>query len=282
MNAQSLNRTANKIMNSLIPASSNVRSNMNVFGSNNSNSNSNGWLYSGIIMVVVVLIFVGIFYYFQDSITNIYREMSDTVNGYFQTPAPPAPEAGTKDVSGSQPPLEANPLEQANDPSSIASTIEKILPGGPTEVFNVASNKFTYYDAEPLCKALGAELATYDQVKTAWSKGADWCNYGWIKGQMAVYPTSEDTYKKLQGGPEDQQLACGRPGVNGGFFDNPELRYGVNCYGSKPAQSKHDEALAASATPISPDALEFDKKVVKFKSEADTMGIMPFNGKKWA
>ena len=279
MNAQSLNRTANKFMNSLIPVSSNIRSNMNIFASN-TNSN-NGSMYAVIVLVVLVLVFVGFFYYFQDSIANIYREVRDTVTGYFETSPPPAPE---QDASGSQPPsdsLREMPSEGAN-PNSVASTIEKILPGGPTEVFNVSSNKFTYYDAEPLCKALGAELATYDQVKAAWSKGADWCNYGWIKGQMAVYPTSEETYKKLQGGPEDQQLACGRPGVNGGFFDNPELRYGVNCYGSKPAQSKHDEARAASATPMSPDALEFDKKVVQFKSEADTMGIMPFNGKTWA
>ena len=278
MNAQSLNRNANKFMNSLIPVSSNARSNTNVFGSN---SNNSGSLHAGIIVVVLVLIFVGIFYYFQDSIANIYREVSDTISGYFQTaPPPPAPQ---QDASGSQPPSgssEGNDLGANSNP--VVSTLEKILPGGPSEVFNVSSNKFTYYDAEPLCKALGAELATYDQVKAAWSKGADWCNYGWIKGQMAVYPTSEETYKKLQGGPEDQQLACGRPGVNGGFFDNPELRYGVNCYGSKPPQSKHDEARAALATPISPDALEFDKKVVQFKSEADTMGIMPFNGKSWA
>jgi hypothetical protein len=35
------------------------------------------------------------------------------------------------------------------------------------------------------------------------------------------------------------------------------------------------------ATPTSPDALEFDKKVAEFKAEADTIGIMPFNANKW-
>ena len=161
-------------------------------------------------------------------------------------------------------------------------TAEKILPGsGASQVFNISSNKYTYYDAEPLCKALGAELATYDQVKDAWSKGADWCNYGWIKGQMAVYPTSDDSFNKLQKGPAEQHLACGRPGVNGGYFDNPELRYGVTCYGSKPSKENHDVMNGVTATPTSPDALEFDKKVAEYKLDADTIGIMPFNSNKW-
>jgi hypothetical protein len=164
-------------------------------------------------------------------------------------------------------------------------SVEKILPGsastGASQVFNVSSNKYTYYDAEPLCKALGAELATYDQVKEAWSKGADWCNYGWIKGQMAVYPTSDESFNKLQKGPAEQQLACGRPGVNGGYFDNPELRYGVTCYGSKPSKENHDVMNGVTATPTSPDALEFDKKVAEYKLDAHTIGIMPFNTNKW-
>jgi hypothetical protein len=146
----------------------------------------------------------------------------------------------------------------------------------------VSSNKFTFYDAEPLCKALGAELATYDQVKEAWNKGADWCNYGWVKGQMAVYPTSDETYAKLQAGPEEQRMACGRPGINGGYFDNPELRFGVTCVGQKPVQSKHDEREVAKGAPLSPEALAFDKKVNQYKTQSDTIGILPFNTNKWS
>jgi hypothetical protein len=160
--------------------------------------------------------------------------------------------------------------------------VEKVLPGGGSEVFSVSSNRYTYYDAEPLCKALGAELATYDQVKDAWNKGADWCNYGWVKGQMAVYPTQKETWEKLQSGPEEQRMACGNPGLNGGFFDNPELRYGVNCYGSKPSQSKHDATQVAKGTPLSPGALEFDKKVSMYRSQADNIGVLPFNNNKWS
>jgi hypothetical protein len=35
------------------------------------------------------------------------------------------------------------------------------------------------------------------------------------------------------------------------------------------------------ATPVSPDALAFDKKVAQFKTEADSVGILPFNTKAW-
>jgi hypothetical protein len=162
------------------------------------------------------------------------------------------------------------------------SLIERVMPGRK-EVFNVSQNRFTFYDAEPLCKALGSELATYEQVKEAWDKGGDWCNYGWVKGQVAVYPTQATTWEKLQNGPADQRGACGRPGVNGGHFDNPELRFGVNCYGVKPAQSQHDanEIAKRDGQPLTPGAIEFDKKVAQYRSEADHVGLLPFNENSW-
>ncbi len=114
-------------------------------------------------------------------------------------------------------------------------------------------------------------------MKDAWKKGADWCNYGWVKGQMAVYPTSDETFAKLQGGPEEQRMTCGTPGVNGGYFDNPELRFGVNCYGKRPAQKQLDASELSKNAPVSPDALAFDKKVNQYKSEIDTIPVSPFN-----
>ena len=179
-------------------------------------------------------------------------------------------------------PQTVTPAQERLPQPTQTSIVEKILPSTKNEVFNVAQNKFTYYDAEPLCNALGAELATYEQVKNAWENGADWCNYGWVKGQMAVYPTQKDTYEKLQAGPEDQRMACGNPGLNGGFFDNPEMKFGVNCYGQKPSQSAHDANAVAKGTPQSPDALQFDKKVAHYKSEADNIGVMPFSTNKWS
>ena len=283
--------TNTRLLNSLMPqksAMTNIRS-ASASASAAVNANTFAGMSGFLIFIVSILVFVGILYFYKDQVQAAWDSASSTIMGYF------------KNSSGSDEPSEPSVLqpqdsevhtnvtnaspqqgESGEPPSpSALSIVEKVLPGGGKEIFNISSNKYTYYDAEPLCKALGAELATYDQVKDAWSKGADWCNYGWIKGQMAVYPTSDDTYQKLQGGPAEQRLACGRPGINGGHFDNPELRFGATCYGTKPPQSKHDEERAAMATPVSPDALAFDKKVAQFKTEADSIGILPFNTKSW-
>lgn len=166
---------------------------------------------------------------------------------------------------------------------SAASIVNAVLPAGNPEVFNVSKNEFPYYDAEPLCEALGAQLATYDQVKEAWSKGADWCNYGWVKGQAAVYPTQQDTWNRIQTGPEENRNSCGTVGLNGGYFENPEMKFGVNCFGIKPLQSEHDEEILMKkgAIPHNVATLAIDKKVQEFKANATNMGILPFNTKQW-
>jgi hypothetical protein len=281
-----------KLMNSLLPlnsgwftpknasnVSTNVNNAWNPFNTvANTNTNSSNPYISFGIFLLIVGVCVGLIYYFKSNLTDTWNNAKEMVTGYFN------PKADTPIVSQEDPILAnkdqtevTNPSEMSNNP--VPSIMNKIMPG--SEVFNISSNKYTYNDAEPLCKALGAELATYDQVKDAWNKGADWCNYGWVKGQMAVYPTSEETYQKIQGGPEDQRQACGRPGINGGYFDNPEMRFGVTCVGNKPPQNKHDEAAASKGAPLSPDALAFDKKVSQFKSEADHIAVLPFSHGKW-
>jgi len=152
------------------------------------------------------------------------------------------------------------------------------------QVFNVSRNLYTYEEAAPLCKAMGAELATYEQVALAQKNGADWCNYGWTKGQMAIFPTSKKTWTKLQAGPPSHRNSCGKPGVNGGFFDNPELRFGVNCFGSRPNKKDTDELLNDSdiAVPPSAEQIEFDKKVEKFREQLGNVSILPWNRKMWA
>lgn len=280
-----------KLMNSLLPlnsgwftpkngsnSSSNVSANA-WFPSNNSASNTGSSSLMSIgIFLVIVGVCIGLIYYFNAQLTDTWNNAKEVVTGYFnpkasQDPVVPATADQNTEVT--------HPSDMTNNPtpSPAPSIMNRIMPGG--EVFNISSNKYTYNDAEPLCKALGAELATYEQVKDAWNKGADWCNYGWVKGQMAVYPTSEETYQKIQGGPEGQRQACGRPGINGGYFDNPEMRFGVTCVGNKPPQNKHDEAAAANGAPLSPDALAFDKKVSQFKSEADHIAVLPFSHGKW-
>jgi hypothetical protein len=199
---------------------------------------------------------------YRNQIKDGYEYIMVTMKQWMGQPTDPlqpmgGEQPGQNVLDKAIPPQDVTPAEK----SVSKPIVEKILPNvGAPEVFNISKNTFTYYDAEPLCRALGAELATYDQVKEAWERGADWCNYGWVKGQMAVYPTQQDTWEQLQQGPEDQRDACGRPGLNGGFFDNPELRFGVNCYGVKPSQKDHDATAIASGegAPLSPEGLEFE------------------------
>ena len=243
-----------------------------------------GWPVALGIFVGLVALFLFVLSYYRLQIRDGYEYIVANVKQMLGYPTDPLQPMG-----GEQPGEDV--LEKAIAPQDVtpdqkAATkplVEKVLPNvGSPEVFNISKNTFTYYDAEPLCRALGAELATYDQVKEAWEKGADWCNYGWVKGQAAVYPTQKSTWDTIQAGPEEQRNACGVPGLNGGFFDNPELRFGVNCYGSKPNQSQHDEAKMNQGAPLSPGALEVQKKVAKFRTEAASIGVMPFSSQKWS
>ena len=214
----------------------------------------------GIVVILIVLILM-----FKDQLTSIMTKFFSNVTK--------APEVLVKDVE-----YGAETIAQDLD------IVNKVVPTRK-QVFNVSENKYTYNDAEPLCKALGAELATYDQVQQSWDQGADWCNYGWIKGQGAVYPTQKDTFDSLQSGTsDDERLACGTVGINGGFMDNPELRFGVNCYGEKPTESTHDlkNMLQNQIPPLTPDVLEQRKKMLRYKSEQGQIGVMPFRQGAWS
>lgn len=229
--------------------------------------------------MVTLLSLLGLFVYYYEPFMNSIQNWIDSANMWLTGRGSP-PDVPVTDVPTRSPVAPQD--EGATKPTGMDAIVEKMLPPAK-DVFTVSKNDYSYYDAAPLCKALGAELATYDQVKQAWQKGADWCNYGWVKGQMAVYPTQNSTYEELQSGPEDQKGACGKPGVNGGYFDNPEMKFGVTCVGKKPAQSQHDaNAIAAGSNPpLTASGLEFEKKVLRFKEGSDSIGVLPFNKDKW-
>jgi hypothetical protein len=184
-------------------------------------------------------------------------------------------------TSGLGPPGDRAPGLPGASNSSFLPSLGSLLPT-KGEVFNVSRNIYTYSDASAVCSAFDAELATYEQVKEAYEKGAEWCNYGWTKGQMAVYPTQKETYEKLQKGPAEYRTACGQPGVNGGYFDNPDLRYGVNCFGHRPAQNATDE-LQNSGVDLPPttEMIEYDKRVQKFREQLGTTTVLPFRKGQW-
>ena len=155
--------------------------------------------------------------------------------------------------------------------------------GGSGEVFNVSSNNYTFNEAKAMCKAYGAKLATYNQIEDAYKSGAEWCNYGWSADQMAFYPTQKKTWKKLQK-IKGHEHDCGRPGINGGFIGNPNVRFGVNCFGSKPDISEEEQEIMNNASyyPKSKEDRKVNRLVKKYKKNLDNILINPFNHNNWS
>jgi hypothetical protein len=154
------------------------------------------------------------------------------------------------------------------------------------EVFNIANNLYTYNDAAAVCKSYGARLANYNDMEESYNNGGEWCSYGWSDNQMAYFPTQKNTWEKLQKNPKTKNN-CGRPGINGGYMANPNLRFGVNCYGVKPAPKQTDldmmKAENIQIIPKTSEEIEMEKKVQFWKENADKMmRINSYNGERWS
>lgn len=152
--------------------------------------------------------------------------------------------------------------------------------GGPlvgSEVFHVADQAFTYDEAAAVCAAYGSELATLEQIMDAFAHGAEWCSYGWSAGGMALYPTQRETWERLQAEVDyGKRTRCGRPGVNGGYFD-PTMKFGVNCFGIKP---RGDFTPPAPVPGI--DTKRFGDMVNRFKEMLKGFTLNPYSRLEWS
>jgi hypothetical protein len=154
------------------------------------------------------------------------------------------------------------------------------------EVFNISDNAYTYEDAQHICAALDSQLATYDQIESAYNDGAEWCNYGWSENQMAFFPTQKKTWEKLQK-TKNKKNSCGRPGVNGGYFENPYVKFGVNCFGKKPKSSnddwKNQNVISDGEVPKTPEEIELENKIKYWKENSQKLlKINSYNNGKWS
>jgi hypothetical protein len=154
------------------------------------------------------------------------------------------------------------------------------------QVFNISNNLYTYDDAKAVCKSMDARLATYDEIEDAYENGAEWCNYGWSENQSIYFPTQKKTWEELQK-TTSHKNDCGRPGVNGGYMDNPHIRFGANCYGNKPKPSDRDIHYASVRSddlkPKTPGDLLSNMKVDFFKKyKDDFIQLNAFNKEKWS
>ena len=59
-------------------------------------------------------------------------------------------------------------------------------------------------------------------------------------GIEEIVVTAQKREENLQDVPGHKH-DCGRPGINGGYIDNKNVRFGVNCYGYKPKMTQEEK-----------------------------------------
>ena len=100
---------------------------------------------------------------------------------------------------------------------------------------------------------------------------------------MAYFPTQYDKWKnllKIKGHEHD----CGRPGINGGYIDDPNIKFGVNCYGYKPKINSLGYDLMQNTTvyPKTQEEIDFERNVMKWKQKIPEISVAPFNNNRWS
>jgi hypothetical protein len=150
------------------------------------------------------------------------------------------------------------------------------------EVYHIANQDYTYEQAKCKCESYGGELASKAQITDAYNNGANWCTYGWSDKQSAYYPVQKCDWDKLteenQRLPKHAKKFCGLPGINGGYFPNPSIRFGANCYGIKPK----GELNKPKEPYCKPQNFCSLKNNFEASHKLDTDEISPFNSDKWS
>ena len=144
------------------------------------------------------------------------------------------------------------------------------------QIFNIKENIFTYEEAKLLCSLYDSELATLENLIEGYKYGANWCNMGWSEDQLALYPIQRQYWEKLN--MNSNNTSCGFPGINGGFYKNKNLRFGVNCYGIKPNPKNSERINMNFINKYSED----EETLIKLKSKIGQYTISPFNISKWS
>ena len=224
-------------------------------GSGNGSSKALTIILGGVLVVIVLL--NGLQYFFN---INLTARLDDLFS-----------ENPSIDLTVEQP---AAPMEEIAPVPEI-----KIKP----QVFHIPGNKYTFDNADALCQAYGAKLANYNEIEQAYKNGGEWCSYGWSEGQMAYFPTQKKTFDYLQG-VEGHENDCGRPGINGWYIANPNVRFGVNCYGYKPKITEQEQEIMDNE-PLYPRTLrdrQQEKRVEFWRKRVPEILVAPFNRNVWS
>ncbi len=235
---------------------------------NTNGSSNNQFKFLGIILVsvFVVLILINGFTYFLN--INIITSIKN-----FFSKTPEINIAANHDITTNN---EDDTLDNEDLLGNSKNRLQK-------QVYHIPNNTYTYDNAKAICTAFGDRLASYKEIENAYNNGADWCSYGWSENQMAFFPTQYDNWSELQKTPTHKH-DCGRPGINGGYIDNPNVKFGVNCYGYKPKIKAQEAKIMKNASNFhtTKNEAEFENKVDYWKNNIDNILISPFNKKSWS
>ena len=80
--------------------------------------------------------------------------------------------------------LKSFSLEEDKEEDTEQTTMIPVI--DQNEVFNVSNNLYTYDDAKAVCSN-GCRTCSLRSSRRRHNNGAEWCNYGWSDGQMALF-----------------------------------------------------------------------------------------------
>jgi hypothetical protein len=96
---------------------------------------------------------------------------------------------------------------------------------------------------------------------------------------MALFPTQYKTWQSYQ--ELGRKELCGRPGVNGGYMEDKESQFGINCYGKKPYADENDKKYMKKHSYSTAYADEDLKEQQRKNDKKKKLLIAPFNKEKW-
>ena len=272
------------------------------FSSNSKNTSSkNNFSYMKLISILLIIVVILIIIYVLICTINYYKThcyqkkkflsyLFDFNNSNVciaeNAPPPQRSQSQQSQIIKRDSPIINKPIVLKKDVSKLSGLF------GKKEVFHIGNQDYTYDQSRCKCSSYGSRLATKNEVTQSYNNGANWCTYGWTEGQNAFYPVQKCYHDSLHNNSENDEnnennkdkilknsdKYCGKPGINGGFFSNPKLKFGVNCYGVKPKGSiikpKQDDSCPKKSFCELNNNFQASHKL-------ETDEIIGFNNDKW-
>lgn len=139
------------------------------------------------------------------------------------------------------------------------------------------SEKYLKTDSVNVCEGLDSKLATYTQLLDASINGAKWEQYGWIKDDREGTNHVIDAY--IPDNTKEKNII----GPHAVIPDDPEPKFGVNCFGVKPdMDNEYKEQLHSKNNKEKEEEQRRLKEQQLFLNRVEHSDISPFQENKWS